>query len=505
MDVNFSPGPLIELPAGRRLDSVELRRLMLTRAAHLRQRGLGRGDRVLIHYGNNSAFFIDLLACWWLGACVVPIDARLSAFEVEILTRAARPRLSLVDAATDGGHRASLEIAGVTLVEAEDSESGDGAYPASPMGMDDPALILFTSGTTGSPKGVVHTHRTLRARLLALRYALGMQPYRRALCLLPTHFGHGLICNCLFPWLNGAELYILPPFRPELIVDLGRFIDDNAITFLSSVPTVWTLALKMARPPQGRSLRRVHCGSAPLSAHLWRGVQEWTGTREVLNTYGITETASWVAGSNLRGLVPQDGLIGVGWGAEIAVLRTNSTEAMASPDERCQPGEQGYIWLSTPSLMTGYFEREDLTAKVVRQGWFMTGDIGVLDERGHLYLRGREREEINKGGLKVYPGDVDSIASAFPAVTDVCTFAVEDPLYGQDVGIALVLADSPDRALPELRAFMRARLAKHQMPAQWFVVDAIPRTSRGKINRELVARSCVASLSPMTKERRTVS
>jgi acyl-CoA synthetase (AMP-forming)/AMP-acid ligase II len=150
------------------------------------------------------------------------------------------------------------------------------------------------------------------------------------------------------------------------------------------------------------------------------------------------------------------------------------------------------IWLNTPALMEGYFEREDLNVAVIREGWFMTGDIGMLDERGILYLRGRERDEINKGGMKVYPSDVDGVAAQAPGVADACAFAVSDPLYGQDVGLALVLADPPEEALPRVKAYMSERLAKHQLPVQWHVLAEIPRTSRGKINRDHVAAACRA-------------
>lgn len=491
MAVDSRLGALVELATGRHLDRSSVTAQVTRRARILARRGLGRGDRIFIHYGNNSAFFIDLLAAWWIGACVVPIDARLTAFEIETLARAARPRFCLLEDSADQELSARLaETGAMPLRHDEEDGGGDASVPPSPQHLDDPALILFTSGTTGDPKGVVHSHRSLQARFTSLRQVLGIDPYRRTLCLLPTHFGHGLICNCLFPWFHGADLYIVPPFRAEMITELGRLIDEHQITFLSSVPTVWTLALKMAKPPRGGSLKRVHCGSAPLSAHMWSGVQEWSGTREVFNTYGITETASWVAGTTMPSFVPEDGLIGEGWGALIRILKSGSTNTPPMAAEPCAPGEQGYVWLGTPALMTGYFEREDLTANVVSQGWFMTGDIGLLDERGFLYLRGREREEINKGGMKIYPGDIDSVATQFPAVSDVCTFAVEDPLYGQDVGIALVIKDEPDKTLEALRAFLGTRLAKHQMPARWYVVEAIPRTSRGKINRAHVAASC---------------
>lgn len=147
------------------------------------------------------------------------------------------------------------------------------------------------------------------------------------------------------------------------------------------------------------------------------------------------------------------------------------------------------IWLNTPALMAGYFGRDDLTAGVVRDGWFKTGDIGFLDGDGALRLRGRERDEINKGGTKVYPNDIDGLAVQSPGVNDACAFAVDDPLYGQDVGLALVL--DADASLEAVKSFLATRLARHQMPVRWYVVDAIPRTSRGKINRSEVARVCV--------------
>jgi acyl-CoA synthetase (AMP-forming)/AMP-acid ligase II len=492
LDLRF--GALIEPLTGSRWDRRAIIARLAARIGYLRNQDMALGDRVFIHYGNSLGFFVDLLAAWWLGACVVPIDARLTTFEVEVLARAARPRFSLIDEAVGQDLRTRLSGADVVLLHKEESTaSAEPELPPSPVGFDDPALILFTSGTTGDPKGVVHSHRSLTARWALLHQALGIEAYRRTLLLLPTHFGHGLVSASLFQWLYGADLYVLPPFRADTTTELGRLIDEHAITFLSSVPTLWTLALRMARPPRAGSLRRVHCGSAPLAKHMWRDIQAWTATPEVLNTYGLTETGSWVAGTTISDFTPEDGLIGKGWGTTFKILKAGAGELPVAAADACAPGEPGHVFLSTPALMTGYFERPDLTAKVVSQGWLKTGDIGLLDERGYLYLRGREREEINKGGMKVYPSDIDSVAGQFPAVDDVCTFAVEDPLYGQDVGIALVINDASDKALAEFRAFMAARLAKHQLPVQWYVMDAIPRTSRGKINREHVAKACAGS------------
>ena len=489
MYVDLTVGNLIEPIGNRRWDRQEIARQVARRIARLRRHGLIRGDRIFLPFGNRLEFFAELLAVWRIGACAVPVDGRLTAFEIQNLVAATRPRLAVVDDATDASVLNAFAAGSVTCVLTADT--GTEEADAWRARLDDDALILFTSGSTGDPKGVVHTHRSLRARWMSLRDHLGTAAFRRTLCLLPTHFGHGLICNALFPWLCGQDLYITPPFRPELIMQLGTLVDDHRITFMSSVPAIWRLALKLARPPREGTLQRVHCGSAPLSARVWEDIRGWTGTRQVCNAYGITETGSWVAGLRDADVAAEDGLIGEGWGAVIRVLRTAETTMHHDQSLQCAAGEAGYVWLNTPALMKGYFLRDDLTQRVVVDGWFMTGDIGVVDERGRLTLRGRERDEINKGGMKIYPADIDAVVERFERSTDVCAFAVEDPIYGQSVGMAVVLDERSDETVTALYHWMRRHLAATKMPGRWWLVDAIPRTSRGKINRDAVKTACM--------------
>jgi len=141
--------------------------------------------------------------------------------------------------------------------------------------------------------------------------------------------------------------------------------------------------------------------------------------------------------------------------------------------------------------MKGYFQRDDLTALAVSEGWFLTGDIGFIDERGRLVLRGRERDEINKGGMKIYPADIDTVVERFAGASDVCTFALDDEIYGQAVGMAVVLGNPEDATIRALHEWMKSQLAEHKMPVRWWVIDEIPRTSRGKINRDAVKAFCV--------------
>jgi acyl-CoA synthetase (AMP-forming)/AMP-acid ligase II len=141
--------------------------------------------------------------------------------------------------------------------------------------------------------------------------------------------------------------------------------------------------------------------------------------------------------------------------------------------------------------MKGYFQRDDLTARAVVDGWFLTGDIGLLDEQGRLLLRGRERDEINKGGMKIYPADVDAVVERFEHASDVCTFALDDAIYGQVVGMAVVMNKQDDDTFRALHQWMKTHLAEPKMPVRWWVVEEIPRTSRGKINRDAVKAACV--------------
>ena len=485
--IMWNPGNLTEPVSGRHWNSKEIRQQIVVRVAALAAGGIEPGDRVLIHFGNNLEFFAELLAIWHVGACAIPVDARLTPFEVKKLASAAKAKFNVID---DNTADSTLEIISGTVVRhtleterpalSEASQWIQSGFPR----LDDDALILFTSGSTGQPKGVVHTHRSLLARWTALQQSLGTERYRRSLCLLPTHFGHGLICNCLFPWLSGCDLFIAPPFKADLIMRLGEIIDAHEISFMSSVPSLWNLALKTASPPTGKSLERVHVGSAPLSEHNWTEIQRWADTQEVFNAYGITETGSWVAGTTGGPVVPESGLIGEGWGATIRIMDDHRS---------CGPGEAGMVWLHTPALMKGYFQRQDLTEAAVRGGWFLTGDIGMLDDRGRLFLKGRERDEINKGGMKVFPADIDEIIEQYAETVDVCSFGFEDAFYGENVGLAVVLRETSDTAVIGLYEWIGKHLARHKHPARWYFLEEIPRTSRGKINRDSVRQACMAA------------
>ncbi|MEW6721530.1 MAG: class I adenylate-forming enzyme family protein [Thermodesulfobacteriota bacterium] len=497
MFINTHIGGLAEPCPGRRWDRETIHLRLSARVAHFRKLGIAGDAPVFLHHGNTLEFFVDLLAVWLVGGCAVPIDPQKTSYEVENMARAAAPRFSLWLGMPNGPIADSLAGMGVRCVDTaempETAPSGSVRYPAGGLaGLDDPALILFTSGTTGDPKGVVHTHRSLRARWTGIRHALGTKAFRRTLCLLPTHHGHGLICNCLYPWLSGQDLFLTPAFSQESILRLGSILDENGVTFMSSVPSVWRMALKMSSPPRRNTLERVCCGSAPLTGALWKEIRDWTGTGDVYNAYGITETGSWLAGTTVPGFTPEDGLVGKDWGGVIKVLDGASATRHPLSLRECPPGEAGHVWVNTPALMKGYLGRDDLTRKVVSHGWYVTGDIGMIDERGLLYLKGRERDEINKGGMKVYPDDIDAAAQRHGSTLDACAFGIEDPLLGENVAIAVVLKENRRESLRGLVDWLRDRLGTRQLPVRWYVLEEIPRTFAGKVDRVRVAGICAS-------------
>jgi acyl-CoA synthetase (AMP-forming)/AMP-acid ligase II len=487
VDAQF--GAITEPFTGRRWEPAQIRAETAMRARSYATQGLEPGDRVLLLYGNRIEVFADILALWSLGCCVIPVDPGLTPFEIGKVAESAGTRFCIVPEQGRAGNPSA--IADPVMLRLRPDETNQpqvvaaGIFPR----LDDDALIIFTSGSTGRPKGVVHTHRSIAARFTTLRQLHGTADFARTLCIMPTH-AIPLVSNFLFPWLSGCDIFVTPPYDAMVLMKLGRLVDEHGITFFVSVPSMWSLVLKAAAPPARGTLRRIHNVSASLPKDTWEAMQGWSGTRRVVTAYGTTESASWAAGVLEPDVIPEEGLIGVGWGYEVKVTRMRGQGTDAATDEPCPAGESGMIWLHGPGLMRGFLDRQDLTDAIMRRGWYMTGDLGFIDDRGRLFVHGRARDEINRGGVKVFPADIDHVATQFSGTLDACAFRVPDELYGETVGIAVVLKDRNPGTLAGLHGWLEQRLARHKMPARWYLVDSLPRAHRGKINRDEVMRQC---------------
>ena len=438
------------------------------RAAVLAQMGVGRGSVVAIAHSGTGRFFVDLFASWSVGAAAACLDPTLTANELKNLVTFANAAVVLVD----GGK--AFEDLSVAVIELDGMRPTAAPRFAPTLYPDDPALLLFTSGTTGTPKGVVLTFNALQERIKANITAIGAAALARALVSLPTFFGHGLIGNSLTPLMAGGTI-VLHPLGMPLIDKLGSIIDKHSISFMSSVPSLWRLALTCSPRPASSSLVRVHVGSAPLSAALWSEIADWSGA-EVVNCYGITETANWIAGASSNAGMA-DGLVGTMWGGNAGVLdESGSIQARGS----------GEIVIKSSCLMSGYFKRPDLTAAAFHQGHFRTGDQGLIDEKGRIWVTGRIKDEINRGGFKVQPAEIDALLEGHPAVAEACVFGIPDPMGGEAIAAAIRLAKDADASSLNLQAWCSERLRRAAVPEHWFFVSEISRTARGKVSRNNV-------------------
>ena len=459
----------------------------------LKNSKIKKGDNVIIAHGNNHLFFCDLLSLWAIGACVIPVDPGISNNELKNLIKHSDSRIIIYRDTiplvySDGKKTEVLELLDTDQFH-DDSNLPSDTY-VNPH-LDDNALMLYTSGSTGEPKGVLHTHRSFSNKMFSLKESLDINDFEVTLNLLPTHFGHGLICNCLFPFLNGKDLVILPSFSLDILSKLGEIIDSYNVTFMSSVPAVWKIATFHAKGPSKKTLKRINCGSAPLGLDLIKKIIDWSGIDNIYNTYGITETGSWIAGSKSDPTNTKDGYIGKPWGSEFLITFEDNDEIInkGKSFSECKENELGYVWVKTASLMKEYYKREDLTKEYIFNSWFFTGDKGLIDSYGDLYLRGRVRNEINKGGIKVMPEDIDIQLEKNQNVIEACAFGVDDDISGQDVNVAVVLKDGAE--IKDIKLWFKDKISSYKFPTKWYVLDSIPKTERGKVNRQNVSEHCI--------------
>jgi len=471
-------GSIVDGVTGKEWSKEKLGKEVNKRSVVLRNLKIGRGDKILILHGGTPSFFADLLSIWNMGACAICANPDLTKSEVRVISTFVKPKLILV--AENYNDDLNFKILNLSE-QTKKNNSNDGSFDIDSR-IDDDALILFTSGTTGTPKGVVHTFRSLLSRLSLNQSRISNSEMRVTLSPLPTYFGHGLIGNSLTPLLSGNKLILIPGNDMSIVSKLGNIIDHYGVTFLSSVPSMWKIVTKISRPPSGKSLKRVHVGSAPLSSDAWRKIIKWSGIKNVVNMYGITETANWVGGVSALDVELEDGLIGKMWGGDVAIYTKNGNIVSKG---------KGEILLKTPSVMTGYYKLPEIDNLVFINGWFRTGDTGVVDNDGMVKLIGREKFEINRAGLKIHPEDIDILLESHPDVKEACAFSIPDEIAGEIVGVAVCIEDDMDLDMSVLKEWCQERLSREKVPEKWFVLPEIPKTDRGKINRFNVSKVCL--------------
>lgn len=443
-------GQMTEIQTGSTVSAKEIHFRVEARAQSFVSQGLLKNDRVFLRYGNSISFFIDLFALWTLDACAMPLDKTTPEHEFQ----------KLVDHSS-----ASFEI---------QAENGPLIRIGSSQSIEENIhLILYTSGSMGQPKGVTYNLTTLETKLTVLSENLNIADFQKSLCLLPTHFGHGLIANSLFPLLRGCHLYIGSAFDLTMAEKLSSIIDHHEITFFSSVPSFWNF-LKYHPGPQKNSLKRIHCASSLFLENAYLQIHKWSPSANIFNVYGLTEFASWVSGFEIQ-TAADFKYVGSGWGAEFKI-------------ENSDENGVGVVLIKAKAEMIGYLNQPDLTEKSRFDGWFRTGDLGSIDKSRGLTLLGRYDDLMNVGGAKIVPSEIENVLLKNSSLQSVCVFSVPHVLMGEAI-VAAYVNPLNDVTPAQLERWCQDYLPKYRIPTYWYPVQQIPETTRGKVDRRNLRNS----------------
>jgi O-succinylbenzoic acid--CoA ligase len=447
---------------GRILSYADLERRAARLAGWLAQRGVGPGDRVAAFLPPGLGLVATLHALWRLGAAFVPLHTRLTVPELADQIRRARPRLVLRAPGVD----LPVPVETVTIDEAD--PPGADPAPARAFPGDAVAAVVFTSGTTGAPKGALLTRANFVWSAVASALNLGLLPGDRWLLAMPP-FHVGGLSVLLRAALYGIPVVLHRRFDPEAV---NEALDRGEASIVSVVPTMLRRMLDARGDrPYPPSLRVVLLGGGPAAPELIR--RSLAADVPVVPSYGLTETASQVV-AHRPGTVA--GRVGTA-GRPLPFTRI----AIAEPDAPLEPGREGEILVAGPTVFAGYLDDPEATRAALRDGWLHTGDIGYLDPEGHLVVLDRRRDLILRGGENVYPAEVEAALLAHPAVADAGVYPLPDPDLGQ-VPAALVVARSPV-TVDSLQAFLAERLAPYKRPVAIRFVPDLPRNSAGKLLR----------------------
>jgi long-chain acyl-CoA synthetase len=447
----------------------------------LRMRGLVPHDHIGV-IGLNSERYLELyLGVPAAGFVLVPVNSRLAPAEMRAILTDAGVNLLFADADYPGA--ADVKQVLTMPGDYEDLIASAGEAGEVPLGdgvaEDDLAALFYTSGTTGAPKGAMHTHRSLVTSALHFMATWPFDRQTRWLVASPMFHTGGIIGTLATVWAGGTHV-IMPRFDPDQAVDL---IEREAVTHTLLVPTMLAMAAhaQLTRPRDVSSLRYLSHGASPISAETLRRARLAFPQAELLHVYGTTEATP------ITTLLPHEERI-----LDTALVRSCGQPAVGveirvvdSADTDVPPGTVGELLVRSPSLMAGYWQKPEATAEVMCGGWYRTGDLGYRDERSYIYLVDRAKDLIVSGGENIYSTEVEEALASHPAVEEVAVFGVPDPRWGEAVyavvfGRRQVTAD-------ELIAHCRRRIAGFKVPRQVELrTEPLPKSAAGKIlKREL--------------------
>ena len=471
-----TPGRLAYAAGERRVAYGELAPSAAALAGRLLDAGADGRSPIALWAPNGEAFIVGLAAILHLGAAVVPLNTRLTDDEAAWQLADARPSVLCAAAPLLERGRALAAASGCAFVALDaatlaPAAGGPAAALVEPAAT---AAVVYTSGTSGKPKGALLSHANLWHSAMAQAQTLGALPDDRWLACLPLFHVSGL-AMLTRAWLFGQAVVVHERFDAERI---AQAVESERITCVSLVPTALARLCEVrAGRPLGPSLRLVLLGGGPAPAALLR--QSLALGLPVAVTYGLTETASQAA--TLAPAELESHLGSVGKPLMPLELRIERQDGGAAA-----PGEVGEIVVRGPTVARGYLGRPDTDAATLKDGWLHTGDVGHLDGDGYLYVADRRDDLIVSGGENVYPAEVEAVLAEHPQVAEAAVVGLPDPVWGQAVAAAVVPRPGPAPTLEALRAHCAPRLAGYKLPRRLRLVPELPRTASGKLRRAAV-------------------
>jgi malonyl-CoA/methylmalonyl-CoA synthetase len=444
--------------------------------------GAGKGDRIAIQVEKSIEALLVYLATLRLGAVHLPLNPGYTIGEVRYFLTDAEPAVFICRPQDEAAMRALCGDLGVTTLLTVD-EQGGGSLPDAAAGQprdfedtacrdEDLAAILYTSGTTGRSKGAMLSHGNLWSNAETLRQSWRFTADDRLLHALPIYHTHGLFVATNVTLAAGSSIILLPHFSTG---ELIRLMPQASV--MMGVPTFYTRLLgdpAFARETAA-GMRLFVSGSAPLSAETHRSFSARTG-HEILERYGMTETNMITSNPYDGDRVP--GSVGPPLpGVEVRIAEPATGRLLPQ-------GEVGVIEVRGPNVFSGYWRMPDKSAEEFRaDGFFITGDLGRIDERGYVSIVGREKDLIISGGFNVYPAEVENVLDALPGIAESAVIGVPHPDYGEAV-VAVVQADDADLGEAAVIAAIRDELARYKQPKRILFVAALPRNAMGKVQKK---------------------
>ncbi len=478
--------PALSAAERRSLDYGGLLQLIETTALALNRFGIGRGQAVAAVLPNGPEAAAAFLAVS-SAATYAPLNPAYRREEFDFYLGDLEARALIVEEGASSPATDAAQALGIPLIElrvAADAPAGAFQLQGEPRTLDgagglaaaeDVALVLHTSGTTARPKIVPLTQRNVCASAFHIARTLRLTPSDRCLNVMPLFHIHGLIGALLSSTSAGAEVVCTPGFNA---MRFSGWLEEFKPTWYSAVPTMHQAIL--ARAGRNREaaaaarLRLIRSSSAALPPQVLAELEN-TFDAPVIESYGMTEAAHQMASNPLPPTARKPGSVGPAAGPEVGVMN--------DAGELLPRGEIGEVVIRGRNVTGGYARNPEANASAFTAGWFRTGDQGRLDEEGYLYLTGRLKEIINRGGEKVSPREIDEVLLDHPAIAQATAFATPHDKLGEEIAAAVVLEPGAEATEKDIRAFAAERLADFKVPRRVLILDEIPKGPTGKVQR----------------------